>query len=77
MSLHDLNLVSIFSDRIALLDQGIILADGQPYEVLNRDQLSRVYQVPLDIILHPHRDIPLVLLNGHEDEGQPTGLTSS
>jgi iron complex transport system ATP-binding protein len=67
MSLHDLNLVSIYSDRIALLDQGIILADGQPYEVLNRDQLSRVYQVPLDIIPHPHRDIPLVLLNGHED----------
>jgi iron complex transport system ATP-binding protein len=67
MSLHDLNLVSIYSDRIALLDQGIILADGQPYEVLNKDQLSRVYQVPLDIIPHPHRDIPLVLLNGHED----------
>jgi iron complex transport system ATP-binding protein len=77
MSLHDLNLVSIYSDRIALLDQGIILADGQPYEVLNKDQLSRVYQVPLDIIPHPHRDIPLVLLNGHEDEGQPAGLTSS
>lgn len=68
MSLHDLNLVSIFSDRIALLDQGTILADGQPYDVLNRDMLSRVYQVPLDIIPHPHRDIPLVLLNGYEDE---------
>jgi len=67
MSLHDLNLVSIFSDRIALLDQGTILADGQPHDVLTRDQLSRVYQVPLDIIQHPHRDIPLVLLNGHED----------
>ena len=67
MSLHDLNLVSLFSDRIALLDQGIILADGPPSEVLVREQLSRVYQVPLDIIPHPHRDLPLVLLNGHED----------
>ena len=67
MSLHDLNLVSIFSDRIALLDQGTILANGLPYEVLVREQLSRVYQVPLDIIPHPHRDIPLVLLNGNED----------
>jgi iron complex transport system ATP-binding protein len=67
MSLHDLNLVSIFSDRIALLDQGNILADGQPYEVLTREQLSHVYQVPLDIIPHPHRDVPLVLLNGHDD----------
>ena len=67
MSLHDLNLVSIFSDRIALLDQGTILADGTPHEVLVRERLSNVYGVALDIIQHPHRDIPLVLLNGHED----------
>lgn len=67
MSLHDLNLVSIFSDRIALLDNGNILAVGQPNEVINQQQLSQVYQVPLDIIPHPHRDIPLVLLNGRDD----------
>lgn len=67
MSLHDLNLVSIFSDRVALLDEGIILAEGKPNQVLNRQQLSQVYQVPLEIIQHPHRDIPLVILNGHDD----------
>ena len=67
MSLHDLNLVSIFSDRIALLDQGTILADGSPHEVLLREQLTNVYGVSLDIIQHPHRDIPLVLLNGDEN----------
>jgi len=67
MSLHDLNLVSLFSDRIALLDQGKILADGLPNDVLNRQQLSEVYQVPLEIVQHPHRNIPLVLLNGHDD----------
>ena len=67
MSLHDLNLVSIFSDRITLLDQGIIVADGSPHEVLVREQLTSVYGVPLDIIQHPHKNIPLVLLNGHED----------
>jgi iron complex transport system ATP-binding protein len=67
MSLHDLNLVSMFSDRIALLDKGVVLADGKASQVLNQKQLSQVYQVPLDIIQHPHRDVPLVLLNGHED----------
>jgi iron complex transport system ATP-binding protein len=67
MSLHDLNLVSIFSDRIALLHQGMIIADGSPKQVLVQEQLSSVYGVQLDIIQHPHRDIPLVLLNGHED----------
>lgn len=68
MSLHDLNLVSIFSDRIAILHEGRILADGEPNEVLNREQLSQIYQVSLDIIPHPHRNIPLILLNGHEEE---------
>ena len=67
MSLHDLNIVSIFSDRIALLDHGYILAEGHPNEVLNKEMLSQIYQVQLDIIPHPHRDIPLVLLNGHGD----------
>jgi iron complex transport system ATP-binding protein len=67
MSLHDLNLVSLYSDRIVLLSDGQIIAVGSPQEVLVPQYLSDVYQVPLDIIPHPYRDVPLVLLNGHED----------
>jgi iron complex transport system ATP-binding protein len=67
MSLHDLNLVSLYSDRIALLSDGQILAFGSPHEVLIPKYLSDVYQVPLNIIPHPYRDVPLVLLDGHED----------
>ncbi len=67
MSLHDLNLVSLFSDSIALLGDGRILVYGSPNEVLSPKYLSEVYQVPLDIIPHPYRDVPLVILNGHDD----------
>ncbi len=67
MSLHDLNLVSLYSDRIALMSDGNILAFGSPNEVLIPQYLSDVYQVALDIIPHPYRDVPLVLLNGHGD----------
>lgn len=67
MSLHDLNLVSLYSDRIALLSGGNILAFGSPQEVLIPKHLSDVYQVPLNIIPHPYRDVPLVLLDGHSD----------
>jgi iron complex transport system ATP-binding protein len=67
MSLHDLNLVSLYSDRIALLSDGQLLAFGSPQEVLIPKYLSDVYQVPLAIIPHPYRDVPLVLLDGHED----------
>jgi len=67
MSMHDLNLVSLYSDRIALLGDGRLHAFGTPKEVLNPQLLSDIYQVPLHIIPHPHQDIPLVLLNGHKD----------
>jgi iron complex transport system ATP-binding protein len=66
MSLHDLNLVSLFSDRVALLGEGRIRAFGTPKEVFNQEYLSDVYQVPLHIIPHPVYDIPLVLLDGNE-----------
>jgi iron complex transport system ATP-binding protein len=67
MSLHDLNLVSLYSDRIALLGEGKIHAFGTSNEVINPQILSDVYQVPLSVIPHPKQDIPLVLLDGHED----------
>lgn len=64
MSLHDLNLVSIYSDHIALLGDGQLRAQGAPREVLNRRDLTEVYQVPLHIIPHPYLDVPLVILDG-------------
>jgi iron complex transport system ATP-binding protein len=66
MSLHDLNLVSLFSDKVALLGEGRLKAFGTPQEVFNQDYLSDVYQVPLHIISHPFYDIPLVILDGNE-----------
>jgi len=68
MSLHDLNLVSLYSDRIALLGEGKIHAFGTPKDVISPQILSDVYQVPLSVIPHPYKDIPLVLLDGHEEK---------
>lgn len=66
MSLHDLNLVSLFSDKVALLGEGQLRAFGTPKEVFNQNYLSDVYHVQLHIISHPVYDIPLVLLDGNE-----------
>jgi iron complex transport system ATP-binding protein len=49
MILHDLNLASLFADRIVVMAQGRIAADGSPREVLQRDLIARVYGVDLDI----------------------------
>ena len=44
MILHDLNLASAYSNRIALLDKGIIFKEGSPEEVLTYRNIEAVYK---------------------------------
>jgi iron complex transport system ATP-binding protein len=50
ITLHDLNLVSRYTDRVALLVNGRLEALDTPSRVLNPGLLSRAYQLPLDVI---------------------------
>ncbi len=45
MAMHDLNLASRFSDRIVMLKDGKIYAAGEPGEVLNSDNIKKIYGV--------------------------------
>jgi iron complex transport system ATP-binding protein len=65
MVLHDLNLAGLYADRVALLVAGQLQAVGSPAEVLTEEQLSRVYQIPVRVMLHPDYGTPLVLPDGH------------
>lgn len=60
--LHDLNLAAGYADRIVLLEQGRVAADGTPDAVLTRDHIERVYQQPVVVLRHPQRDVPLVVV---------------
>jgi iron complex transport system ATP-binding protein len=46
---HHLNLASRFADRILLLDRGIVVAEGPPEKVMNRNTLSRVFDWPVAV----------------------------
>jgi iron complex transport system ATP-binding protein len=46
---HHLNLAARFAHRIVLLDQGSVVADGRPDEVLRREIVSRVFEWPVTI----------------------------
>lgn len=59
--LHDLTLAAAFADRIVLLSQGRVAAEGTPEQVLTSALLSGVYQHPVDVIPHPRTGRPLVL----------------
>jgi len=60
--LHDLNLAAGYADRIVLLEQGRVAADGTPLQVLTEDNLQRVYQQDVVVLEHPRRGVPLVVV---------------
>ena len=59
---HDLNLTSIASHRLLLLNEGEIVKIGTPQEVLNGENLQRVYGVRPILINHPHLKVPQIIM---------------
>lgn len=52
--LHDLTLAASYADRVVLLDDGRVRADGPPREVLRPDLLGEVYRHPVQVLDDPH-----------------------
>jgi iron complex transport system ATP-binding protein len=60
-SLHDLNLASLYADRIALFADGRLMALGRPAEVLREDILREAFDSNLLVGEHPlSKGSPLV-----------------
>ena len=51
MAIHDINIAARFSDRIILLSDGKIVADGTPIEVLTSENIAKVFGVTSEISL--------------------------
>jgi iron complex transport system ATP-binding protein len=49
MTVHDLNLASQYCQRLLLLNQGQLIADGSPVDVLTESQLSAVFKLPCQV----------------------------
>jgi iron complex transport system ATP-binding protein len=64
---HDLNLAASYSDRIAMLMCGTLVAIGAPEEVLTPDRIAEVFQTHVLVDRHPVSDRPRVtLVQGRE-----------
>ncbi len=48
--LHDLNAAAVFSDRVILLNNGSLAAEGTAEEVLTEERIEQVYSVNVDIV---------------------------
>ena len=73
VALHDLNLTSLYADRVAVLADGQLRAVGTPEEVFVSQNLSPIYGSHLQIITHPEYGTPLVLPSGPSAEYAPHG----
>lgn len=62
VAMHDLNLASLYADRLVLLVDGRIRASGKPAEVLTTEILQGAYHVPLHVHPNPQHGTPWVVL---------------
>lgn len=70
---HELNLTAEFTDTALLLHQGRALRQGIPAEVFKRELLEQVFQIELDVFLHPDTGRPRVVVRGLEEEDTQEG----
>jgi iron complex transport system ATP-binding protein len=61
--LHDLNLAVLLGKRTGVLEQGHIVGDGTPREIVTDDMLAKVFKVPGAVGRIP-ADVPFVLPHG-------------
>lgn len=62
VTLHDLNLVGPWADRVILLANGGVIADGPPAEVLTAERLAAAYSATFAVAPHPMTGTPAVVV---------------
>ena len=54
ITLHNLNSAAEFCDRVILIDQGAVVADGKPDQVITQGMIHRLYTEHAMVALNPH-----------------------
>ena len=57
---HDLTLAAQYCDRLAMLSEGRLVAQGSPYDVLSPEVLASVYRTRVWVFAHPLTGRPVV-----------------
>jgi len=62
MIAHDLNLAAAYCDRLLLLKNGRVFAEGTPSEVLTKRNIENVYDTSVEIITEESSNYPHIFL---------------
>jgi len=67
---HDINMASLYCDRIILLKSGLIHSAGSPKEVITTKNIMEVYETNASVDINPVTSLPRVtLLSSYPSEG--------
>ena len=72
-ALHDLNLASQYCNRLFLLNNGRVHAEGTPKEVITEQNIREVYGAEGCVYHHPLNDLPTVLVNAGNNKSARHG----
>lgn len=61
-AMHDLNLAALYFDRLILLKEGRIWADGVPAQVLTEDIIRNVFSASVRVEPHPVTGVPHIVV---------------
>ncbi len=61
-AMHDLNLASLYFDRLILLKEGRVSADGTPAQVLTEDIIKKVFSASVKVGPHPVTGVPHIII---------------
>jgi iron complex transport system ATP-binding protein len=67
---HDVNLASLYADRLLMLSAGRILSLGPPPQVLTEKRVAEVYGADVLMGRHPDTERPLVIARAVREEGE-------
>jgi iron complex transport system ATP-binding protein len=67
-AVHDLNLAAQYCDRVILIHEGRIHAEGAPPEVITAANIRQVYGAENCVYTHPVNGLPTVLLGAHQNK---------
>jgi iron complex transport system ATP-binding protein len=59
-ALHDLNLAALVADRVAVLREGRIVADGPPKAVLTAALVREAFGAEVEVLDHPRTGAPVI-----------------
>lgn len=74
---HDINLASLYCDRLLLMDQGRIKVIGEPQEVVKKSLVENVYEARVSTSPHPERPKPQITILPDVNEKQDNQLITS